>query len=234
MKCSTKVLGAANFRYAPLFSQDSRLFFLNSGNSIRVYNSKSAEELAVLQGHEAEIIGLVTNKRNPFQLISASLDGTIRIWDLLETKCIRVLNLEHGESITFIARSHNTSNFVFLCESKSKIANLSDIFSPEYQMNFSNKDGSFVSNSNNSLFIISKDLSTGKEERLFSIPACQDLKVSNDGQHIAALSDCSLYLWNTKLKGLTILQNNFCLTRVSFHPKNHILATADIAGRITL
>ena len=45
------------------------------------------------EGHTDAITAIVINPENPFQLLSASLDGTIKIWDYLDANLIQTIHV---------------------------------------------------------------------------------------------------------------------------------------------
>lgn len=76
--------------------------------SIRVYSAETGEILSTLsstsakgsssrvpksEGHSDVITAIVINPENPFQLLSASLDGTIKIWDYLDASLIQTIHV---------------------------------------------------------------------------------------------------------------------------------------------
>ena len=70
------------------FSPDGRLIASGGGgltyqqndNSVRVWNSKTGEALAVAVGHEAAVTKLAFSPDSQ-RIVSSSLDGTVRVWD---------------------------------------------------------------------------------------------------------------------------------------------------------
>ncbi|XP_032879675.1 WD repeat-containing protein 75 [Amblyraja radiata] len=68
----------------PVFSTDSRYLFCASGDHVKIYSTATEECIHVLQGHKDLVTGIQLNPQNHLQLYSASLDGTIKLWDFTD------------------------------------------------------------------------------------------------------------------------------------------------------
>ncbi|KAF8061314.1 ycf24 [Scenedesmus sp. PABB004] len=66
------------------FSSDGRLLLAPCGADIRVYSARSGDQLATLRGHAAEVTAVVQEPGGARTFLSASLDGTLRQWDVEE------------------------------------------------------------------------------------------------------------------------------------------------------
>eukprot|EP00468_Gymnochlora_sp_CCMP2014_P013311 CAMPEP_0167764972 /NCGR_PEP_ID=MMETSP0110_2-20121227/14390_1 /TAXON_ID=629695 /ORGANISM="Gymnochlora sp., Strain CCMP2014" /LENGTH=128 /DNA_ID=CAMNT_0007652557 /DNA_START=33 /DNA_END=419 /DNA_ORIENTATION=- len=72
-----------------VFSQDSKHFFVTSGRLVSVREcGKSDEPLGILRGHTDVVTSLCANPNNRYQVVTSSLDGTIRLWDFTEMSCV--------------------------------------------------------------------------------------------------------------------------------------------------
>ncbi|KAG0175655.1 WD repeat-containing protein 75 [Apophysomyces sp. BC1015] len=73
--------------YPVEFTKDSKYFFSCVGTCIKIYNVATGAVVKVLSrspaagGHSSKVIRVTLNPKNPLQLYSASLDGTIKLWD---------------------------------------------------------------------------------------------------------------------------------------------------------
>lgn len=77
------------------FSADRRwLAAAGSENSIKLWDLQTGQSLPPLTGHTGFVTSLVFDRDN--RLISASVDGTIRIWDALSQKQIALLKGDKG------------------------------------------------------------------------------------------------------------------------------------------
>ena len=77
---------------SPLFSGDGRFFFVCCYATVRVYSTSSAELLTELE-HGGTVTGVAINPLNAFQLLTASVDGRIRVWEYQEGKELRTVDL---------------------------------------------------------------------------------------------------------------------------------------------
>ena len=76
----------------PLFiSHYYRLLFVPIGNNIRSYSVATGIPLVTFIGHTSYITGINFHPIYTHQLITTSLDGTIRIWDQDDGTCIKVI-----------------------------------------------------------------------------------------------------------------------------------------------
>ncbi len=77
---STAVAGNLSL-FPLLFSADGKLLFCCVANAVKIFSVKTGEQVVALMGHSDTVTGVVMNPSNPLQVITASLDGTMRIWD---------------------------------------------------------------------------------------------------------------------------------------------------------
>lgn len=66
------------------------MFSVSTGAVVKVLSDSSASG-----GHKADITKLVLNPKNSMQLYSASLDGTIKLWDYNDEILLKVWVLEY-------------------------------------------------------------------------------------------------------------------------------------------
>jgi WD40 repeat protein len=78
----------------------SRLFrVLASGGAdgrVTLWNPFSCRPLGALAGHAAPLVGLVDNEAD-MQLVSASEDGVVKVWDLRNQQCLQTLQLQQQQ-----------------------------------------------------------------------------------------------------------------------------------------
>jgi WD40 repeat protein len=72
---------------------------------VNIYNYRHA----ILKGHEASVMAMVVTKNN--QLVSASLDFTIKIWDIDKGECIQTLP-GHTACVSTLALTHNSNHLI--------------------------------------------------------------------------------------------------------------------------
>ncbi|KAF8832075.1 hypothetical protein HHX47_DHR1001243 [Lentinula edodes] len=83
----------------PIFTQDGSYYFVLVGSSVKIFATSTGQLVSTLSvpssttGVSSEITSVVLNPMNIFQIITSSLDGTIRIWDYLDATLIRTLDI---------------------------------------------------------------------------------------------------------------------------------------------
>ncbi|KAL1411238.1 NET1-associated nuclear protein 1 [Vanrija albida] len=90
----------------PVWSRDGRFYFSASSTGVEVHSSEAPNfaRLSTLSstdpnGHRKPITALILHPTNHLQLITASLDGTIKIWDWVEGRHIRTIRLVEDSEI---------------------------------------------------------------------------------------------------------------------------------------
>lgn len=78
-----------------------RYFFVASSASIKIYSVATTRVISTLNVHSraeedhgeaARITSMILSPQNAFQLITASTDGLLRIWDFLDAILLRTIN----------------------------------------------------------------------------------------------------------------------------------------------
>ncbi|KAF6041378.1 WDR75 [Bugula neritina] len=67
--------------YSPIVSKDKRFLLCCSGCDVKVYSIRSGQCVHVLRGHQDLVTSFLFNPANQFQVLSSSLDGTIKRWN---------------------------------------------------------------------------------------------------------------------------------------------------------
>ena len=77
--CHLREIGGYSlFQCRPCLIAD--LLCVAADNTIRVYSVLSGQLVLILNGHTDTITSLCPHPHNTYQLISSSLDGTVKIW----------------------------------------------------------------------------------------------------------------------------------------------------------
>uniref|UniRef100_A0A4W4HH52 WD repeat-containing protein 75 second beta-propeller domain-containing protein n=1 Tax=Electrophorus electricus TaxID=8005 RepID=A0A4W4HH52_ELEEL len=74
----------------PILTNDSRFLICASGDSVKVFSTRTEECVHVLHGHANQVTGVALNPANHLQVYSCSLDGTVRLWDFIDGILIKV------------------------------------------------------------------------------------------------------------------------------------------------
>ncbi|KIR96746.1 NET1-associated nuclear protein 1 (U3 small nucleolar RNA-associated protein 17) [Cryptococcus deuterogattii 2001/935-1] len=92
-------------RIPPVWSKDGRFYFSVVHTSIHVHSSTSSNfsRLSTLssthpKGHSKSITSLHLSPINPFQIVTSSLDGTVKIWDWVAGRLIRTIDFHEPQS----------------------------------------------------------------------------------------------------------------------------------------
>jgi len=123
------------FSSHPIIFQDalnrfrSRYFFSVVGSSVKIHTSSTGYVVSTLSvatlggstsrsdgGHTAKITSALLNPHNPFQLITASLDGCIKFWDYLDGTLLQTIRLPHP--IFMIAAHDRVKDYIFAITSR--------------------------------------------------------------------------------------------------------------------
>eukprot|EP01117_Protostelium_nocturnum_P016058 TRINITY_DN6287_c0_g1_i1.p1 TRINITY_DN6287_c0_g1~~TRINITY_DN6287_c0_g1_i1.p1 ORF type:complete len:941 (-),score=322.77 TRINITY_DN6287_c0_g1_i1:73-2895(-) len=79
-----------------LFTPDSKFFFGTAENQINLYpTSQKHEILRVLNGHTDLVTSLALDSNNPQLLFSASVDGTIKVWNFVTSTLLHSYSIGH-------------------------------------------------------------------------------------------------------------------------------------------
>jgi NET1-associated nuclear protein 1 (U3 small nucleolar RNA-associated protein 17) len=93
-------------------------------NSVKIYSMSTGQIVSTLSGrrsssgagssvgHSDKITALSLDPESPFQLITASLDGTLKVWDFLEATLLRTIQV--GLPITHLCLHAACPGFAFI------------------------------------------------------------------------------------------------------------------------
>lgn len=109
--------------HPPIFTKDGSHFFSIVGERIKIHSTSSGKVVSTLpgpqdDGHQDIITSAILSAHNAFQLITASLDGTIKVWDFLEGILLRTINLE--QPIHHVCGHEKIKDYVFVATAKAK------------------------------------------------------------------------------------------------------------------
>ncbi|KAH7107154.1 WD40 repeat-like protein [Auriculariales sp. MPI-PUGE-AT-0066] len=113
--------------HAPVFTPDAKYFFAIHGPSVMVYSSATGHIVSTLSaktsspssstanqnpGHTKPVTGVNIHPSNPLQLITASLDGSIKIWDYIDAVLLATISVHRPITSMCIDTSAPDSVFV--------------------------------------------------------------------------------------------------------------------------
>lgn len=108
--------------YPVVFTSDSNYFFSCNAKTIRVLSVETGQVVRVLSssteegGHKDTVTSVMLNPKNLLQLYSASLDGTIKLWDFNDAVLLKTY--EVGVPITYMVVHESIPNDIYLTTKK--------------------------------------------------------------------------------------------------------------------
>ncbi|XP_063790178.1 WD repeat-containing protein 75 isoform X2 [Pseudophryne corroboree] len=207
----------------PVFSADAKYLLCVSGDVIKVYSTSTEECFHVLHGHKGLVTGMGLNPKNPLQLYSCSLDGTVKLWDFMDGVLIK--NFLIGlKMFGFYTTPREDSVYVITSNNET---------SETFQLVSVNLPKSTEQESEaKEVALIFDDISQS--------PKCT--AVGRDGEYIATVKGLCLlvyYLRNKKyfrfsLSATSKKGANNIFTVVTCHPGEDCIATGHKDGKIRL
>ncbi|MCF4969875.1 nSTAND1 domain-containing NTPase, partial [Nostoc sp. CMAA1605] len=205
-----------------------------------------AIEINTLEGHSNEIRS-ITYSPNGKQLASASLDGSIKIWDISTGKTLTTIK-DHSNTVYSVTYSPDGKQLASASLDKSiKIWDISTgktittfkghsntVYSVAYS-----PDGQKLASASLDKTIKIWDISTGKTITTLKghSDGVRSFTYSPDGKHLASASlDGSIILWNVRTgKPLTTLKGHSnTVYSVAYNPNGQQLVSASLDGSIKI
>jgi NET1-associated nuclear protein 1 (U3 small nucleolar RNA-associated protein 17) len=106
----------------------SSYFFMAVSNSVKIYSMSTGQIVSTLSGrttageagssagHSDKITALSLDPESPFQLITASLDGTLKVWDFLEATLLKTIQV--GLQVTHLCLHTAHPGYAFIACNK--------------------------------------------------------------------------------------------------------------------
>ncbi|KAI9013838.1 quinon protein alcohol dehydrogenase-like superfamily [Phycomyces nitens] len=228
----TKTAGGNISEFPFEFTKDSKYFFSCVGSCVKVYSVATGAVVKVLSrspasgGHNGKITRVILNPKNPMQLYSASLDGTIKLWDYNDEILLKTYRI--GAAIEHMVISAVRPEEAYIVVNKETVAGEKK-----------EKNEKIVYR-----YALGNDLPLTSQDRLrwiTSMPECHCVDVSNDGRFVAMAGRYKCVVWKvtegeervseSELRSYTFKE---LLTVLAFSPDNTCIAVGDQSGRITL
>ncbi|KAF9923543.1 WD repeat-containing protein 75 [Linnemannia zychae] len=230
--------------YPVVFTSDSNYFFSCSGKSIRIISVETGQVVRILSnsveegGHSNTVTCVMLNPSNSLQLYSASLDGTIKLWDFNDAVLLKTFEI--GTPITHFTMHESSPNDIYLVIRKKS--------NKRFHKRKYKKSGGLLAKENSILMRFSIKSSRKRTIRLLTLPSCSGLVISSDGDHLVMAGRYKLHVINIAAgdgieKG-NVTENDvsrfrtyltrYKTTALAFHPTEGCIAVGDANGRITL
>ncbi|KAG0740570.1 hypothetical protein G6F62_009074 [Rhizopus arrhizus] len=215
----SKTAGGNISQYPVEFTKDSKYFFTSVHSSVKVYSMATGAVVKVLSqstlagGHSDKVTCVILNPKNHLQLYTASLDGTIKLWDYNDNILLKTYHIR--SPIEYMVISQETPNDAYIVVKTKDEENNSTV----YRYTF------------------------GEEplmRQIYSLKDCTSIDITKDGKWLSFAGRYTAYVWpvNEDREDVTptqVIQHVFVeyLTVLKFHPDRPILAVGDRSGRIT-
>ncbi|KAI7871378.1 WD40-repeat-containing domain protein [Mucor mucedo] len=173
-------------------------------------------------GHTNKITRVILNPKNHLQLYTASLDGTIKLWDYNDDILLKTYNV--NAPIQFMVMSPEQPGHAYLVVDATEAgADKSADNTIVYRFSFGSSD------------------EPTHMRRICSLRDCTTIDITQDGQWLAFGARFKAYVWpiNNDLEDVhpSQLQPHVSIepiTVLKIHPSKPMLALGDKSGRITL
>ncbi|KAJ3909392.1 WD40 repeat-like protein [Lentinula edodes] len=217
---------------SPIFTQDGSYYFVLVGSSVKIFATSTGQLVSTLSvpssttGVSSEITSVVLNPMNIFQIITSSLDGTIRIWDYLDATLIRTLDI--AQPIHHICTHDKHQDFVFVTVSRPS------------------KPTKKLAEDASSVLRISLKAAAASAQSAVQIPSDitplgkirfpTGLAISPSGNWLVATAGHKAYVANLLIikSGFTKYVSPDRINCLAFHPVEDYFATGDVKGNIRL
>lgn len=233
-----------------------RFFFVASSSSVKIFSTTTGRLVSTLSsilttastssgnapatraGHSAPITGMALNPANVLQLITSSLDGTIKVWDFLDGILVRTINV--GYPITHMLAHESMKGRICVVLRKPRHANT---VSPNAQAATSLVDAG-LSNSIVQIFSLAaaagksapKNTKSTGDTRVGKSRHASGMAMSPDGRYLVVVGRRKIHVadMNEPSRGFAKFLTDHNLTCVAFHPSENTFATGDEIGQIRL
>uniref|UniRef100_A0A671L3I2 WD repeat-containing protein 75-like n=1 Tax=Sinocyclocheilus anshuiensis TaxID=1608454 RepID=A0A671L3I2_9TELE len=210
----------------PIISTDSRFVLCASGDSVKVYSTRTEEWLHSLQGHTNQVTGIALNPANHLQVYSCSADGTVKLWDFIDGILIKTFIIGYRLFAIYVSEKHDGIVFLHIAldtDSKNECFQLVAVHLPKSaEQEVEAKELSAVSS------------------RISPNPSCTAF--GREGQYIAFARHLQLnvyffrkqktYSFSLKATDKKGAKNAF--TCIACHPADDCIATGHEDGKIRL
>ncbi|KAI5124094.1 hypothetical protein M0805_000908 [Coniferiporia weirii] len=224
-----------------VFTADGNYFFSVVGTAVRIYSvatgkvistlsssstGSSASRIANGEGHTDAITSAILNPENPFQLLTASLDGDIKIWDFLDAVLLQTIRI--GKPISHMCAHEKFKGQVFIAVLTKLKKNRSATYKGNtmiYRVSLTPRQSSTSLNSRSSEIV-----RVGKSKAAIS------MAVSPSGSWLVVVAGHKAYvsLTSSPESGFTKFVSPERLTCLAFHPIDDYFATGDEQGQIRI
>ncbi|EMD41924.1 hypothetical protein CERSUDRAFT_42851 [Gelatoporia subvermispora B] len=221
---------AAASRAPPFFTKDGRYFFAVVGSSVKIYSVATGQIVSTLDaaptnsssssGRDLSITSAILSPHNPYQIITGSIDGYIRVWDFLEAVLLQTVKV--SQPILNLTAHDALKDHVFVAVSRRSKKQ-------------TRKDNAMVLR----VSLKPTDATAGLPEQISSeisligrTRSTTGLALSPSGAWLVATGGHKAYVCSTAnvKAGFTKFVSPEHLTCLAFHPTEEYFATGDSKG----
>ncbi|CAL8472222.1 g11764 [Coccomyxa elongata] len=189
-------------------SRDGQSILTASAAVVRIYSSATAALVFELKGHTGDVTALALSPHGSRKVYSASIDGTVRLWDIKEGTLLKTFTV--GAPIkSMVVPSVGMHAFLSVAHAGGQ------------------KHGR----------VLSLNLATGSlEKHVHRTSAARPLTVSPGGSYVATFDKHTLLIWSTKEaeKRPLALHHTKAFTCVAIDAAEDRIAAGDVSGRINM
>ena len=205
------------------FSRDGRVLLVTSGNNVDVV-SPTGGRLFSLEGHAQLVTDIALHPLHTSQAYTASLDGTLRLWDFSDGAAIQTWPLDRPARHVVIGNDATAAYVTLLPQSNSGRSEKARADSHVHRV----------------------DLSTGQFTQLFRCRGIARLALAAAGTPLLAVAGRELLVWRETATGSGVGEEDkaeenparFAHVRavgtVTVHPEGAYIAVGDDRGEILL
>jgi len=224
-KQDIRISGGLISAVSPLFTKDSKYIFTARSNQIQLWSVTTGECVRILEAHKDAVTSFELNPQNSLQLYSASLDGTIIVWDFQEGTVLRTFDInfpverllfcpDRPESLFYVTRhapKRSKTGFVHRLYHQSLASRTSDL-----------------------PMDVSEDKPYSPELLLKRFAELADWSIDPHGNLIAGIFDRALVIYWFKEQRVVTYDWVRDFTCVAIHPSEACIATGDCIGQVVL
>lgn len=226
-RVGARPIGAALTRHPLVFSKDAKFCFCVQDSSVRVLAVKTGLTVGVLAGHTQRVTSIAINPSNEFQLLSSSLDGTVRAWDFVDAVCLRKWDI--GRPIYNLTPVPAISSTVVLVFSQGS----SGLPLPTAGGGGIPKKPAHAPPAAWSVVPFQLDTNRLHDEKALTLKS--EVLPSPSVRHatLVVADGNNLHLWHLDRGLHETLHHTQQITACSVHPRDGVIAIGDTSGKIT-
>ncbi|KAG2249885.1 hypothetical protein Bca52824_089513 [Brassica carinata] len=207
---------------APAFSNDAKKLLLCTANSVSVFSVATGLKVASLEGHTAPVTTVIVDPDGPEDdsyCWTASLDGTIRIWDFSKPILVKTFDIIHLPIYSMVVLPSRVSRGLIAYVSVEDYSSVSkDLFGQIRRVSLLDEP------------LLGGDILKEMEEP-------KSIVMSPSGEFFGFCHSCKIRIWSTspgKMANETTLHHTQLITVFAFHPSKRMLAVGDATGRVLI